>query len=146
MFFDVAIIGGGASGLVCAIEVKRNFPEKSVVIFEKLDRVGKKILATGNGRCNLDNLTATKEDYNAPLFTFFALEKYTPQSNLDFWKSLGLLTVSDSEGRVYPRSNSASSVLDALRFEIEKLGIKVIFQKVEKMRNQQAQHRRSVFE
>ena len=133
MFFDVAIIGGGASGLVSAIEVKRKFPEKSVVIFEKLDRVGKKILATGNGRCNLDNLTATEEDYNSPSFVSFSLSKYTPQSNLDFWKSLGLLTVADSEGRVYPRSNSASSVLDALRFEVEKIGIKVIFQKVEKI-------------
>ncbi len=133
MFFDVAIIGGGASGLVSAISVKRNFPQKSVVIFEKLDRVGKKILATGNGRCNLDNLTATKEDYNSPSFVFFALEKYTPQSNLDFFRSMGLLTVADSEGRVYPRSNSASSVLDALRFETEKLGVKIIFEKVEKI-------------
>ncbi|MBP3329971.1 MAG: aminoacetone oxidase family FAD-binding enzyme [Clostridia bacterium] len=133
MFFDVAIIGGGMSGLVSAIEVKRNYPEKSVVIFEKLDRVGKKILATGNGRCNLDNLTATKEDYNSPSFVSFTLEKYTPESNLDFWKSLGLLTVADSEGRVYPRSNSASSVLDALRFETEKLGIKIIFEKAEKL-------------
>ena len=133
MFFDVAVIGGGASGLVSAIEVKRNYPKKSVVIFEKLDRVGKKILATGNGRCNLDNLTATKEDYNSPSFVQFALEKYTPLSNLDFFSGLGLLTVSDSEGRVYPRSNSASSVLDALRFETEKLGIKIIFQKVEKI-------------
>ncbi len=133
MFFDVAIIGGGVSGLVSAIEVKRNYPQKSVVIFEKLDRAGKKILATGNGRCNLDNLTATKEDYNSPSFVFFALKEYTPQSNLDFFKSMGLMTVCDSEGRVYPRSNSASSVLDALRFETEKLGIKIIFEKVEKI-------------
>lgn len=135
MFFDVAIVGGGMSGLVAAISVKRNFPHKSVVIFEKLDRVGKKILATGNGRCNLENLTATKEDYNSPSFVSFALEKYTPQSNLEFFESMGLLTVADSEGRVYPRSNSASSVLDALRFETEKLGIKIIFEtavKVEK--------------
>lgn len=133
MFFDVAIIGGGASGLVSAISVKRNFPQKSVVIFEKLDRVGKKILATGNGRCNLDNLTATKEDYNSPSFVFFALEKYTPQSNLEFFRSMGLLTVADSEGRVYPRSNSAASVLDALRFETEKLGVKIIFEQVSKI-------------
>ncbi len=131
--YDVAIIGGGASGLVSAIEVKRNYPEKSVVIFERLEKVGKKILATGNGRCNLDNLTATKEDYNSPSFVFFALEKYSPQSNLDFFRSMGLMTVTDSEGRVYPRSNSASSVLDILRFEIEKLGIKIIFEKVEEI-------------
>ena len=131
MLWDVAIIGGGMSGLVSAIEVKRKYPEKSVVIFEQLEKVGKKILATGNGRCNLDNLTADAGDYNNPSFVSFALSEFSPQSNLDFWKSLGLLTVSDSEGRVYPRSNSASGVLDVLRFETEKLGIKVIFEKVE---------------
>ncbi len=128
--WNVAIIGGGMSGLVSAIEIKRNYPEKSVVIFEKLDRVGKKILATGNGRCNLDNLTANAEDYNNPGFVSSALEKFSPESNLDFWKSLGLLTVSDSEGRVYPRSNSAAAVLDALRFETQKLGIKILFEEV----------------
>lgn len=130
MVWDVAIIGGGMSGLVSAIEVKRNYPEKSVVIFEKLDKVGKKILATGNGRCNLDNLTANKNDYNNPGFVSFALEKFSSESNLDFWKSLGLLTVADNEGRVYPRSNSASSVLDALRFEVENLGIEIVFENI----------------
>lgn len=134
--WNVAIIGGGMSGLVSAIEIKRNYPEKSVVIFEKLDRVGKKILATGNGRCNLDNLTAKKEDYNEPLFVSSALEMFSPESNLDFWKSLGLLTVSDSEGRVYPRSNSAAAVLDALRFETEKLGIKVLFEEVKTLKKE----------
>ena len=134
--WNVAIIGGGMSGLVSAIEIKRNYPGKSVVIFEKLDRVGKKILATGNGRCNLDNLTAKKEDYNEPLFVSSALEMFSPESNLDFWKSLGLLTVSDSEGRVYPRSNSASAVLDALRFETEKLGIKVLFEEVKVLKKE----------
>lgn len=130
MFRDVAIIGGGMSGLVSAIEVKRNYPEKSVVIFEKLEKVGKKILATGNGRCNLDNLTANENDYNNPGFVSFALQKFSPQSNLVFWKSLGLLTVADNEGRVYPRSNSASSVLDALRFEVENLGIEIVSENI----------------
>ena len=134
--WNVAIIGGGMSGLVSAIEIKRNYPEKSVVIFEKLDRVGKKILATGNGRCNLDNLTAKSEDYNAPWFVSSALEMFSAESDLDFWKSLGLLTVSDSEGRVYPRSNSAAAVLDALRFETEKLGIKVLFEEVKVLKKE----------
>ena len=133
MLWDVAVIGGGMAGLVSAIEVKRNYPEKSVVIFEQLEKVGKKILATGNGRCNLDNMTANENDYNNPSFVSYTLGKFTPQSNLFFWESLGLLTVSDSEGRVYPRSNSATSVLDLLRFEIENFGIKVIFEKVKKL-------------
>ncbi len=136
MLWDVAVIGGGMSGLVSAIEVRRNYPEKSVVIFEQLEKAGKKILATGNGRCNLDNMTANENDYNNPSFVSFALDKFTPQSNLSFWESLGLLTVSDSEGRVYPRSNSASGVLDALRFEVEKLGVKIVFEKVEKLKKE----------
>lgn len=133
MVWDVAIVGAGMSGLVCAVEIKRNYPEKSVVLFERLDRVGKKILATGNGRCNLDNLTVKKEDYNSPEFVSSALESFSAKSNLEFWENLGLLTISDSEGRVYPKSNTASSVLDILRFEVERLKIKVIFEKVEKI-------------
>ncbi len=133
MVWDVAIVGAGMSGLVCAVEIKKNYPQKSVVLFERLDRVGKKILATGNGRCNLDNLTAKKEDYNSPEFVSYALECFSAKSNLEFWESLGLLTTSDGEGRVYPRSNTASSVLDVLRFEAERLKIKIVFEKVEKI-------------
>ena len=131
MVTDVAILGGGMSGLTAAIELKKNYPEKSVVIFERLEKVGKKILATGNGRCNLDNLTACEKDYNEPRFVSFALNEFSPLSNLDFWRSIGLMTVSDGEGRVYPRSNSSSSVLDALRFEAERLKIKIIYEKAE---------------
>ncbi len=130
MLWDVLVIGGGMSGLASAIEIKRNYPEMQVAVFEKLDRVGKKILATGNGRCNLDNLNANESDYNSPQFVKPVLDEYTPESNLDFWKTVGLMTVSDEEGRVYPRSNSASSVLDLLRLEIEKLGINVIYEGV----------------
>ncbi len=130
MLYDVIIVGGGMSGLVSAIEIKRNFPEMQVAVFERLDRVGKKILATGNGRCNLDNLNANENDYNSPQFVKSVLDEYTPYSNLEFWKSLGLVTFSDEEGRVYPRSNSAQSVLDLLRLEIEKLNIKVIYENV----------------
>lgn len=136
MLCDVAVIGGGMSGLVSAIEMKRNYPEMQVVIFEQLEKAGKKILATGNGRCNLDNMNANENDYNNPSFVSYALEKYTPEANLSFWEGLGLLTVSDIEGRVYPRSNSATSVLDALRYETENLGIEIIFEKVEKLKKE----------
>ena len=121
--YDLAVVGGGASGLVCAIEHKSDYPDSSVVIFEKLNRVGKKILATGNGRCNLTNLTACPEDYNCPDFVLPTLEKFSPQSNVDFFKNIGLITYCDSENRVYPHSNTASSVLDCLRFECERLKI-----------------------
>lgn len=123
-----AIIGGGASGLVCAVEavntakkLKRNI---SVTVFEKNDRVGKKILATGNGRCNMTNLDCRKDFYfGSPDFAEFALKKFSPENNIEFFKSLGLFTRIDSEGRVYPLSNQASSVLDALRFACERNGV-----------------------
>ena len=81
-----------------------------------MPRVGKKILSTGNGRCNLTNVNAVPSSYNNPDFVTPVLEKYSPAVVVEFFESLGLKTFTDREGRVYPRSNAASSVLDALRF------------------------------
>ena len=61
---DIAVIGGGASGLAAAIEAKNVMPKARVVILEKLDRVGKKLLATGNGRCNLSNMDMGSHHYH----------------------------------------------------------------------------------
>ncbi len=126
----IGIIGGGASGLACAIEILKNVQNKDdvkVTIFERLTRVGKKILVTGNGRCNITNINATKENYRGDSdFTEFALAKFSPQSNIEFFNSLGLYTRVEDEGRVYPLSNQASSVLDALRFECDRLGVETV--------------------
>ncbi len=126
----IAIIGGGASGLACAIEIMRTVKNKEAVevtILEKLTRVGKKILVTGNGRCNLTNVNTTVENYRGNAgFTAFALNKYSPESNIEFFKSLGLYTRVEDEGRVYPLSNQATSVLDALRFECARQGVQVV--------------------
>ena len=126
----IAIIGGGASGLACAIEIMRTVENKDdvkVTILERLPRVGKKILVTGNGRCNLTNINASVKDYRGDAyFTEYALNQYSPQSNIEFFNSLGLYTRTEDEGRVYPLSNQASSVLDALRFECARLGIEII--------------------
>lgn len=123
---DILIIGGGASGLSAAIQAKRTNPAKSVTVIEHLPKVGKKILATGNGRCNLGNLTAAEHDYTNSRFAAFAIKKYGTSDLIDFFKSMGLYTRADSEGRLYPMSNSAASVLDTLRFECENLGINFI--------------------
>ncbi len=126
----IAVIGGGASGLACAIEIMRTVKNKDdvkVTILERLPRVGKKILVTGNGRCNLTNVNASVKNYRGDAdFTEYALNKYSPQSNIEFFNSLGLYTRTEDEGRVYPLSNQASSVLDALRFECARLGIETI--------------------
>ncbi len=125
----IAIIGGGASGLACAIEcgrkAKRENKSVSITVYESADRVGKKILVTGNGRCNMMNENALPY-FGDGEFVHYALEKFDVKSNLSFFASMGLYTRTDSEGRVYPLGNQASGVLDALRFECERLGVKFI--------------------
>ena len=127
--YDAIIIGGGASGLMCAIAAKRKNPRMSVAIIEKNDRVGKKLLSTGNGRCNLTNANVAPDKYvgnGAKKLVGAVLQKYDVQSLLDYFKTLGLLTSKDSEGRYYPLSRQASTVLDVLRFNCEALGVEMI--------------------
>ena len=117
----VAVIGGGAGGLCAAIAAGRAGAD--VVIFEQANRVGKKLLKTGNGRCNLSNMEVTPDDYNHPDFVEPTLREYFCEALLDFFGSLGLWTVTDEEGRVYPRSDTAASVLDVLRLECEEMEV-----------------------
>ena len=127
--FDAIIIGGGASGLMCSIAAKRKNPRMSVAIIEKNDRVGKKLLSTGNGRCNLTNANVAPDKYvgnGAKKLVGAVLQKYNVQSLLDYFGTLGLLTSKDSEGRYYPLSRQASTVLDVLRFNCEALGVEMI--------------------
>lgn len=123
--YDVIVIGGCSAGLAAAINAKRLHENMNIAVLEKLPRIGKKILATGNGRCNLTNENALVHPYHNHKFASVALEAYPPGTVKTFFESMGMLTRTDGEGRVYPRSNVASSVLDALRFETEKLGINI---------------------
>lgn len=123
--YDLIVVGGCSAGIVAAINAKRLNPALKIAVLEKLPRIGKKLLATGNGKCNLTNETALCHDYVGKEFAAFALEKYNPQTVKEFFASLGLLCYSDSCGRVYPESNTAASVVDALRFELERLKIDV---------------------
>ena len=123
--FDLIIIGGCASGLVAAINASRLYPGIKIAILERMPRIGKKILATGNGRCNLSNLHAAEHPYTNADFAQYALNKYSVKETLRFFESLGLLTYSDSEGRIYPLSNTAASVLDALRFAVNTENINI---------------------
>lgn len=126
----VAVIGGGASGLTCALSTalnaKLNNLTVSVTVFESRDKAGRKILATGNGRCNLMNRNEGDFYFDKNGFSSYALRKYDVKSNLNFFSELGLYTRSDEEGRIYPLSNQAASVLDALRFGCERLGVDII--------------------
>ena len=109
----VLVIGGGAGGLAAAVAAAEN--GASVTILEKANRVGKKLLKTGNGRCNLSNLHVSPEGYNHPAFVAPLLETTGCAELRDFFASIGLWTTADGEGRVYPRSDTATSVLDVLR-------------------------------
>lgn len=117
----IAVAGGGAGGLCAAIAAGRAGAE--VTIFEQANRVGKKLLKTGNGRCNLSNTHAAPEYYNHPDFAAPVLSGMPCAELLRFFASLGLWTVTDGEGRVYPRSDTAASVLDVLRLECARLGV-----------------------
>ncbi len=123
----IAVIGGGASGLVSAISAARKAKAEhkncNITILESKDRVGKKILATGNGRCNMLNTDATPFYFSQDNFHSYALKKFDAESNLAFFADLGLYTRTDEEGRVYPLSNQATTVLDALRSECERLKV-----------------------
>ncbi len=124
---QIAIIGGGAAGLCAAIEAARaSRKQTGITVFESLGRCGKKILATGNGRCNLANTDTDLSHYHGDVQLVEAVfSQFSPQSTLDFFKDLGLFLRCDAAGRVYPLSNQASAVLDALRFEVDRLGIRV---------------------
>lgn len=117
----IAVIGGGAAGLCAAIAAAE--AGCSVVLCEKNARVGKKLLLTGNGRCNLSNLSAAPFAYNDPSFVALVLSVLDCGEVRAFFDSLGLWTYADELGRVYPVSETSASVLDVLRLRCEALGV-----------------------
>ena len=123
----IGIIGGGASGMAAALAAAEN-PNVQVLLLERQARLGKKLLATGNGRCNLTNLHAKDRGYhgNDPDFARYAIGEFDPEKTLAWFKGLGLFTVAEDSGRVYPYSDQANSVVDCLRFAMEKPNITVL--------------------
>jgi len=121
----IAVIGGGASGLFAAIFAAGN-PDNKVIIIEKNAKLGKKILVTGNGRCNFTNLDIKPSCYNRPEFAKKILNAFSLQDTLRFFEERGLMYASDEEGRVYPRSYNAETVLDILVRELKKPNIEVL--------------------
>ena len=129
----IVIIGGGASGLTAAIGGARNGAH--VTIVEHMDRVGKKILSTGNGRCNLTNLRMEADCYRCGRkeFPMEVIRGFGVDETLAFFKGLGI-EPKDRNGYIYPNSDQASAVLDVLRSEVERLGVAVLLScRVEKI-------------
>ena len=123
----ILIIGGGASGMAAAIRAAED-PSHRITLLERQVRVGKKLAATGNGRCNLTNTETETARYHGenPRFAAPVLAEYPPQRVLEFFSGLGLKTVTEYGGRVYPLSEHAGSVLDVLRLALEKPNIELL--------------------
>lgn len=144
--YKTAIIGGGAGGLLSAVELvsgKNAFCGQDVIVLERNDRVGKKLIATGNGQANLTNLSITKENYHGDgdfITAFLGNLKKVDLNN--YFERLGIFLTADEVGRVYPISKQASSVLDAIRSYLSYKGVKEqVSTKVEKI-----QKNKDVFE
>jgi predicted Rossmann fold flavoprotein len=124
---NVVVVGGGASGLVAAITARRLGAD--VTIVEKNPRLGKKILVTGNGRCNLTNINTSSACYHGdPELAAGILSQYDVKETIRFFEKLGISHKVEEAGKVFPMSDQASSVLDVLRYEVEQTGIKVLYE------------------
>lgn len=124
---SIGIIGGGASGIMAAITAARNGAK--VTIIEQKERLGKKILSTGNGRCNLTNEYMESSCFRGENTTSVSevLERFGYKDTLAFFGELGVLTKSKN-GYIYPRSEQAATIVDALEMELKRLGVRCLLQ------------------
>ena len=112
--YDVIILGCGASGAMCALSAK----SKNIAIIDNFLKPTKKILVTGNGRCNITNANMNSSFFNQNINSF--LSRFSQKDALNFFEKLGLVCYADNEGRVYPISNSAKSVMDTINLSLNK--------------------------
>ncbi len=125
-FYDVIIVGGGASGLACAISFKSKNKNAKVCIIERNNKIGKKLLTTGSGRCNLTNANIKKENYLGSFDPDYIINTVNTQNLIEFFNSLGLLCKEERFGLYYPYSKQSSSVLEVLRLAVTKNNIEII--------------------
>ena len=125
--YDVLIIGGGASGLMCAASlVSRGIT--NIAVIERNDRVGKKLLMTGNGRCNVTNISAVSGDYNTddPDKLALIFEKFGISDTMSFFENELNVKLTQKGDLIYPRTLRSNTVLDSLRFYCEDNGVTFI--------------------
>lgn len=126
----ISVIGGGPSGMLLSIVVKKYRPNFTVRLFERNERVGKKLLATGNGRCNYTNVSLKKENFHSENINFpmKIIDRFGYEDTIEFLKTLGIYPTVEKNGKVFPLSLQGSSVLDFLRFGMEKFGVEVVLE------------------
>ena len=123
---DIVIIGGGASGMLCACAIKEHDNGTcNVTILERCEKVGKKILATGNGKCNFTNKNLVASKYNNPEFVKHILKDYGNVELINYFETIGLLSRELTQGRIYPFSETASQMNDVLKLHMQTLGVNV---------------------
>ena len=123
MCYDLAVIGGGAAGLASAITASRN--KESVIVIEAGNAIGKKIIASGNGRCNLMN-TGSLRYYGDEAFAGQVLSQCSAADQQQFWNDIGLVTVTESENRVYPCTFQSASVVNVLKTALRLYGAEIL--------------------
>ena len=131
---SIAVIGGGASGIMAAIFASDN--RCGVSLFEKQKSIGRKILATGNGRCNLSNRNIDTPHYhgNNPRVTLNIFSRFGLNETIEFFESIGIPVVEEKEGRLFPESLHASSIVRILEYELSKRNIDIkLNRKIEKI-------------
>ena len=120
----VAVIGGGASGMMAAVTAASEGAR--VILLEHKDRIGKKILSTGNGRCNFTNIHQEPICYHSEdlMFPWEVVERFNAQAVISFFLQLGVYS-KNRDGYIYPNSDQASAVLDAFRMELDRLKVEI---------------------
>ncbi len=132
--YDLIVVGSGAAGMMAAITAARK--GKSVLLLEKLSKIGAKLKATGGGRCNLTN-TLSNEDFMAHFgregrFMTSALEAFDYKDLMTFFKEIGVESHAPDGFRVFPITHSSSTIINALQQEMQNIGVEVLCsQKVE---------------
>jgi predicted Rossmann fold flavoprotein len=137
--YDIAIIGGGAAGMMAAIISAKS--GKKVVLIEKNATLGRKILATGNGRCNLTNRDATFDHYHGatPDFIQKVLTQFDSEQTIKYFQNVGLILKEEDNGRIFPRTNQASSVVNLLKHKLLEAKVDLLLvgevKEIEKLEN-----------
>ncbi len=123
----IAVAGGGAAGMIAAVFAARNGNEVS--LYEKNEKLGKKLFITGKGRCNLTNTAEMEDMFNAvvsnPKFLYSSFYSFTNDQTIAFFEELGVKTKTERGGRVFPASDHSSDVIHGLERELNRLGVRI---------------------